>query len=137
MSKAAVEEMSQSIHDLSASQTARAGKPLPEDEPSQNKSAQDFGDILLQIKKSQDNNLLQLRQLLIQDEIGANLNTKAFDWMKYKPNHLFHPVSKIRCVFRENTSLLTGKRNGGSKACMTHLRFIILSKQRMCLFVLR
>lgn len=52
----------------------------------------DIGAILLEIKKAQEeSNRNLLRQLQVHDEIGANVAIKAFEWMAYKPDQLFHP----------------------------------------------
>ena len=93
MSEAAVEKLNESIHDLLTTpvETTPTGPP---DETSPNDSIRD---ILVQIKQHQIESsreqMLQLRQLLIQEEFGVDVSIKTFDWMSYKPSRVFHPVS--------------------------------------------
>jgi hypothetical protein len=94
LSEKAVEDLNQSIHDLHESPITPGGTIVPVDEPLPEKSIRE---ILLQMKQIQEessrDHLSQMRQLLVQEEIGANLSIKAFDWMTCKPGKLFHPVS--------------------------------------------
>lgn len=93
ISESAAEKMGESIHDILTTpvETSPTGPP---EEIASNESIRD---ILLQIKQHQVESsreqMLQFRQLLVQEEIGANLSVKAFDWMTYKPPRVFHPVS--------------------------------------------
>jgi hypothetical protein len=94
MSEAAADELSHSINDIQESPVVQRRNSDNVPELSQEDSIRD---ILLQMKKLQEDSsrdhLTQMRQLLVQDEIGANLSVKAFDWVACKPTRLFHPVS--------------------------------------------
>jgi hypothetical protein len=85
--------MNQSIHDIHESPITPGGNPAPINDISPDKSIRD---ILLQMKQIQEessrDHLAQMRQLLVQEEIGANMSIQAFDWMICKPAHHFHPV---------------------------------------------
>lgn len=89
MSEKTVEGLDQSIHDLHESPT---GITTTVEEPSTEASIRD---ILLQIRQIQEessrDHLSQMRQLLAQEEMGANLSIKPFDWMTCKPEKLFYP----------------------------------------------
>lgn len=93
LSEKAVEGINQSIHDLREFPVTLGGNSAPIEETS---IEQSIRDILLQMKQIQEessrDHLSQMRQLLAQEEIGANLSIKAFDWMLCKPDKLFHPV---------------------------------------------
>jgi hypothetical protein len=93
MSEAGVEKMNESIHDLltTPAETSPTG-------PGENIPANEsIHDILVQMKQHQIESsreqMLQLRQLLAQEELGTSLSIKAFDWMACKPSRVFHPVS--------------------------------------------
>lgn len=93
MSVTAAEEMTHSFHDMSASTVAQSAVPKDEDE--HDRTSRDLTAILLEFKKAQDeSNRNILRQLQLRDEAETTLAIKAFDWMVYKPEILFHPVSK-------------------------------------------
>ncbi|KAL3424188.1 GTPase-activator protein for ras-like GTPase containing protein [Phlyctema vagabunda] len=53
-------------------------------------------EILLELKRAQEEtsyeHLSQIRQLLVQDEMGINRIAKPFDWGSCKPNHIYHPT---------------------------------------------
>lgn len=91
MSEAAAEHLNDSIHDLLTTpvETSPTG---PAEDPSPNESIRD---ILLQMKQHQiessRDQLMQLRQLLAQEDMGANLSIKAFDWLTCKPPRVYHP----------------------------------------------
>ena len=93
MSEAAADELGHSVHDIQESPVVQRRNSDAIPEPSQEDTIRD---ILLQMKKLQEDsskdNFLQLKQLLAQEEIGANLSVKAFDWVACKPATLFHPV---------------------------------------------
>lgn len=93
MSEAAAEHLNESIHDLLTTpiETSPTG---PAEDSSANESIRE---ILLQMKQHQiessRDQMMQLRQLLLQEEVGANLSIKAFDWLICKPSRVYHPVS--------------------------------------------
>lgn len=93
MSIAAVEKMNDSTHDILTTPVETSPVGPPED-ASTNES---IHDILVQMKQHQIESsreqMLQLRQLLAQDEIGTLASVKAFDWLACKPARVFHPVS--------------------------------------------
>jgi hypothetical protein len=92
MSEKAVEDLNQSVHELHESPITPGGTLALAEEPPKS-----IREILLQMKLIQEessrDHLSQMRQLLAQEEIGANLTTRPFDWMTCKPGKLFHPVS--------------------------------------------
>lgn len=93
MSEAAVEKMNESIHDILTT-PVEATSTDPAEDASANES---IHDILVQMKQHQIDSsreqMLQLRQLLVQDEVGTISSVKAFDWKACKPARVFHPVS--------------------------------------------
>jgi hypothetical protein len=105
MSEKAAEDLNQSIHELHESPVTPGGTLAPPEEPPKS-----IREILLQMKQMQEessrDHLSQMRQLLVQEEIGANLSIKAFEWMTCKPGKLFHPVSR-HASHPTRTSLLT------------------------------
>lgn len=93
LSEKVSEEINQSIHDLHESPITPGGNQIPIEQTS---IEQSIRDILLQMKQIQEessrDHLSQMRQLLAQEDVGASLSVKAFDWMTCKPEKLFHPV---------------------------------------------
>jgi hypothetical protein len=88
--------MSQSLGTLT-SPVGSEEHASPIEEVHKDESIRDIGAILLEMKKAQEeSNRNLLRQLQVRDELGASVETKAFDWMAYKPDQLFHPVSLKR-----------------------------------------
>jgi hypothetical protein len=107
MSEKAVEDLNQSMHDFNESPITPGGTLLPVEEPPKS-----IRDILLHMKQMQEDtsreHLSQMRQLLAQEEIGANLSIKAFDWMACKPRKLFHPVSSSQLPSASEADLNIG-----------------------------
>ncbi len=92
----AAEHLADSMHDILPT-PAEITPVGPPGDPSANESIRE---ILLEMKQNQlessREQLLQLRQLLAQEDIGANLSIKTFDWMMCKPSRVFHPVRTPR-----------------------------------------
>ena len=92
MSEKAVEDLNKSIHEVHEPAVTPGGTLTAPEEPPKS-----IREILLQMKQIQEeasqDHLSQMRLLLVQEEIGANLSIKAFEWMTCKPGKLFHPVS--------------------------------------------
>lgn len=94
MSTSAAEGMTQSIHDILAPPTGPAEDAPSNEELQQDRFIRDLGDILLEMKKAQDeSNRNLLRQLQVHDDVGVNMATRVFDWMACKPDLLFFPVT--------------------------------------------
>jgi len=122
-SEIAIERMEQSIHDIQIAPAAQEDNLSLAEDQSQDASVRE---ILLQMKQIQEessrDHLIQMRQLLVQEEIGASLATRAFDWMTCKPARLFHPV--IGGTLPVPIYLANCSRNGGSNLYKTHPRCI-------------
>lgn len=85
--------MGESIHDLlTTSVEISPTGPAKDSSPDET-----IRDILLQMKQHQiessRDQFIQLRQLLVQEDVGANLSIKVFDWLICKPSRVYHPVS--------------------------------------------
>ena len=136
MTEAAAEGMNQSIHDLEKP-TAPERTSAPDEEPTPDKIDKSIRDILLQIKQANEDSsrdhLQQMRQLLVQDEVGANMSIKAFDWMKCKPTRLFYPVSNDKGSWLSKLWLKL-YRHGGYDPCTIRLNSIRPSRPRTCHF---
>lgn len=94
MSEAAVDKTNESIHDLLTTPI----ETIPTGPLEDNSTNESIHDILVQMKQHQAESsreqILQLRQLLAQEEVGTILSAKTFDWVACKPSRVFHPVSR-------------------------------------------
>ncbi|CZT10086.1 uncharacterized protein RCO7_03218 [Rhynchosporium graminicola] len=92
ISEATADELGHSMHDV-------AELPLPQrrnsDFVAEPTDEDSIRGILLQMKKLQEDSskehLLQLRQLLVQEDLTGNISVKAFDWVSCKPGKVYHP----------------------------------------------
>ncbi|KAK0100648.1 hypothetical protein ONS95_007101 [Cadophora gregata] len=99
ISEAEADLLGHSVHDIEElpSVQRRNSDTLPE--PSEEDTIRD---ILLQMKKLQEElskeHLMQMRQLLVQEDIAGSFQVKAFDWVSCKPGKLYHPDRWVQSI---------------------------------------